>query len=171
MIGARSAALSTLLSLLIVVVKDKESGPAPAIDVDVGSSQSAPLMVILNRHEEYSVVLVHRPCFRSQIVCPLVGFVRKASVVTLFTPGVSDLDESDCRAISDIHDWHCAQDRVGVAVGQANFILILVAFATLSCHQHNVAVRVVCTHFLPEFIYRVLVVCQVLFRSTVEGSD
>ena len=114
MIGACTTAFSISSSLSIVVVKDKEGRPAEFIDVEVGSSQIAELLVIVDRHEEYTIVLFHRPCFFSQLVCPLIGSVGKGSVVIFLTPRISDLNESDRRVVL-CGKCLCPQDRVGVA--------------------------------------------------------
>ena len=95
MIGACTLAVVALSGFGIVVVKNEEGGPAHVICVVVDKRMSGPLLIVVDWHEEFTIVPNHRPSLTSQVICPLIGAVGIGTFILFRSPRVSDLNKFD----------------------------------------------------------------------------
>ena len=165
MIGAAFAVFA-LSGISIVVVKDEEGGPAHVRGIQVDIRHRAPLLIIFDWHEEFTVVLDHRPSLLSQIICPPGGFVGPRTVIIFGSPGISDLDKFDFLVFCYVSDLLCSQDSVGMAHGEADIILLKMV-AAISSHLDDVLSLISSRQLFPEFRRSDIFVLDVLFGGTV----
>ena len=171
MVGACTAAIVRLSGLGVGVIKDEEGGPAHVVGVEVDIRLTTPLLVVVNLHEEFAIVVDHGASRLSQRRRPLVGAVRVVTTEVFCSPGVSDLDEFDIIAAC-VFEQLCSEDGVGMAHSEANFVLMEMV-ASFSSHKEDVASCFSSRDLFPDLLCCVpfFFVHDILLGCTVEGSE
>jgi len=137
--GASRAAVSVRAWAVCVVVKLQPVSSPHLVCVIVDPGDAELRLEELNGHEEAAVIELFIASLVFEGVSPLVAVITPGTLVSLDTPWVSDLDESD-----SVAELHSLDERVSVATDNA------VATGTEASHGDHGCIEVLFDKHIPE---------------------